>query len=431
MSLRLGNKKVCPTKLVKVNNVDWSKIGLNLHSYNTSGNKTDIIDGKLWRNGSGFFPRATADETGTTKFVNFSQPFEIHAKFSAPTEDLTRPSCIFGNGYDNQWCRSPECTYTSQDANNTLWFGLSTDGQNWTYTQSFTPSEVPKSTTGEVYEVTSKYTGSEWIVSVTFNGETLTKSLTITGTPYYSSNNSSDGSYLCIANNAGSTSMALHGGYIYLDNTYIKQNDILVWGCEAGQNYIEVDPNNYLISNVTKVGAIEDDKGVLSGFTSSSTYAYMLQVGNLSEGSEVNIGFIMPTSLSGGDVPVIAGKNNSSWTGDIFLDDSTSKFSSWDNSTVWTGQTTLIGNHEYSFKLVKNSSGKLDAYLKEGNTTSNINDYTLEFSGAVDFLSGSKLYLGRWDYQYFNGGSINLNNCSIKIDGQTSWQGVVPQGARG
>lgn len=220
----------------------------------------------------------------------------------------------------------------------------------------------------------------------------------------------------------------LTSGSVDLNEFSILVDGQTVW--QGVTNQIPVD--RYFISNVTKFGAIGDNKGVLSGFSSNPTiYAFATQIGSLSEGSEVNIGFIMPPNLSSGDVIVISGWNSSGWTGNIFLNDSTSKLSSWDNSTEWNGQTTLIANHEYSFKLVKNSSGKLDAYLKEGNPTSDINDYTLEFSGVADFLSGNQLYLGRWDYLYFNGGSIDLNNCYIKIDGQTVWQGVIPQGTRG
>lgn len=216
-----------------VNTIDWSKLGFNLSDYSTDINDRQIINGGVWLRGWPLIPRGSADETGATKFVNFSQPFEIHAKFSAPTVDTNRASCIFGNNRTNHYCESPECAYTMQEENNTFWFGLSTDGSNWTYTQRFSTSEVPKSTTGEVYETTSKYTGSEWVVSVTFKGETVTKSLTITGTPYYNNTSSTSSSYFCFGMNGNGSSNALGGGYIYLDNTYIKQNDVLVWGCET------------------------------------------------------------------------------------------------------------------------------------------------------------------------------------------------------
>ena len=78
MTLRLGNKKVCPTKLVKVNNVDWSKIGYNTQSYYGIGASGNIRNGKMYLYDTGFYPRASIDEEYTTKFVNFSQPFEIN-----------------------------------------------------------------------------------------------------------------------------------------------------------------------------------------------------------------------------------------------------------------------------------------------------------------------------------------------------------------
>lgn len=424
MTLRLGNKKVCPTKIVKVNNVDWNKTGYVFNSYGTDGTYDKILSGKVYA-ASGVYPRATTDETGTTKFVNFSQPFEINFEFTAPTI-TSHNHVLFGNGYYNQYFCSPACEYQANNSSISFWAGLSTSGTTWDYGLSFTPEEIPK-VAGDTYNVNYKYDGSRFTLSVTHNNTTLTKSVTVTGTPYYSTHEASDGTYLSFGRNAGNGSTPLEG-YFHAWNTYIKQNGVLVWGCEEGQDYIEVDPNNYLISNVTKVGDIEDNKGVLGGFVNSGTYAYTPTI-TLTEGSEVNISFIVPTSMFS-DAPIISGWN-SNYKGDVFIGGSNNKIWIWNNSNAFGGNTVMSANDQYSFKLVKNSSNLLDMYLKEGLPTSDISDYTLEFSNATDIISGNQIRLGIFNSQWFLYGFIDLNNCYIKIDGQIAWQGVVPQGTRG
>lgn len=424
MTLRLGNKKVCPTKIVKVNNVDWNKTGYVFGSYGTDGTYAKILSGKVYA-ASGVYPRATADETGTTKFVNFSQPFEINFEFTAPTV-TSHNHVLFGNGYTNQYFHSPACEYQANAANITFWAGLSTSGSTWDYGLSFTPDEIPK-VVGDTYNVNYKYDGSRFILSVTHNNITLTKSVEVVGTPYYNTTYSSSGTYFSFGKNAGNSGTGFDG-YFHAWNTYIKQNDILVWGCEKGQDYIEVDPNNYLISNVTKVGDIEDNKGVLGGFVNSGTYAYTPTI-TLTEGSEVNISFIVPTSMYS-DAPIISGWN-SNYKGDVFIGGSNNKIWIWDNSNTFGGSTVMVANNQYSFKLIKNNSNLLDVYLKEGLPTSDISDYTLELSNATDIISGNQMRLGIFNSQWFLYGFIDLNNCYIKVDGQTVWQGIVPQGTRG
>ena len=216
------------------NTVDWSKIGFNLSSYNTSGYPTQIINGQIWRNNEGFYPRATANEANTTKFVNFSQPFEINVKFSAPTGDTSRNSVIFGNNYYNQYYHTPASEFMYTHENDfVIWCGLSSDGSRWNEANfGFDTSEISR-VAGDIYECNYKYDGSKYTVTVKHNDEVATKSVDVTGTPYYSDASNANGSYFCFGQNASNTATSFHGGYFYLDNTYIKQNGVLVWGCET------------------------------------------------------------------------------------------------------------------------------------------------------------------------------------------------------
>lgn len=437
MTLRLGNKKVCPTKLVKINNIDWDKISYAFGNYLNDSTTSKILNGKVYAE-SGVYPRGTETETGTTKFVNFSQPFEINIEFTAPTV-TNRNHVLFGNGYSNQYFHSPACEYQANSSNVTFWAGLSTSGSTWNYGLSFTPDEIPK-VAGDIYNVNYKYDGSRFTLSVTHNNITLTKSVEVVGTPYYNTTYDSSGTYFSFGKNAENSSTAFKG-YFHAWNTYIKQNDVLVWGCEKGRNYVEVDPNNYLISNVVKVGAISDNKGVLSGFNSTNYVKLPLDISTSSANSwEVVIPFRY--SQAGTENQILLGYSasgsNRFKSPQIYLVNGgrieicfSSNGSSWDIASAASSTNTLTLNRDYIAKLSFNGTEyKLEISNDNGDS----------FETWITVQSSTKSY-GFYSTSLGSGGSgsamfpinglIDLNGCSLKVDSQTVWEGIVPQGTRG
>ena len=431
MTLRLGNKKVCPTKLVKVNNVDWNKAGYVFGKYATDGTYDKILSGKVYA-ANGVYPRATADETGTTKFVNFSQPFEINFEFTAPTI-TSHNHVLFGNGYYNQYFRSPACEYQANISNVTFWAGLSTSGTTWDYGLSFTPEEIPK-VAGDIYNVNYKYDGSKFILSVTHNNITLTKSVAVTGTPYYSTHESRDGTYLSFGKNAGNGGTPLEG-YFHAWNTYIKQNGVFVWGCEKGQDYIEVDPNNYLISNVTKVGAVEDDRGILSNFTINN-YAKNNPL-PISANKDLSVVIKFKTGNEVSSIYVIL-----DWMYQTNAADSALRFYINNGKLRWIVKTSddtyIIDNFEGS-SIIANTTyyAKFDWDSTNNLWTCSIStdgtNWTTDITARGGMIGNIvQIDWGRWyTSNYVFNGSIDLNECYVTSGGQTVWQGVVPQGSRG
>lgn len=431
MTLRLGNKKVCPTKLVKVNNVDWNKVGYVLGDYNTTGAPCRIQNGKVYAS-LGIYPRGTADETYTTKFVNFSQPFEINIEFTAPTI-TSHNHVLFGNGYTYQYFRSPACEYQANTADVTFWAGLSTSGSTWDYGLVFTPEEIPK-VAGDIYNVNYKYDGSRFILSVTHNNITLTKSVEVTGTPYYSTHGGGEGTYFSFGKNAGNNGTAFEG-YFHAWNTYIKQNNVLVWGCEKGRNYIEVDPNNYLISNVTKVGEVEDNKGILSGFTVNNYAKNNPLPISTTEDLSVVIKFTTGDEVS--NIYVIL-----DWMYQTNTDSSALRFYINNGKLRWIvnnpDNTHIVDNFEGS-NIIANTTyyAKFDWDSTNNLWTCSIStdgtNWTTDITASGGMIGNIvQIDWGRWyTSNYVFNGSIDLNECYVISGGQTVWQGVVPQGTRG
>lgn len=416
MTLRLGNKKVCPTKIVKVNNVDWNKAGYVFGNYSTGGTYNKILSGKVYAV-SGVYPRTTADETGTTKFVNFSQPFEINFEFTAPTI-ISHNHVLFGNGYYNQYFRSPACEYQANSSNVTFWAGLSTSGSTWDYGLSFTPEEIPK-VAGDTYNVNYKYDGSRFILSVTHNNITLTKSVAVTGTPYYSTHEASDGTYLSFGKNAenGSTSFE---GYFHAWNTYIKQNGVLVWGCEEGQVL-----NKYPQANIVKYGGLEEKKEVILDNFSTSSYGYKAIPSLGNKPWELECEFTVDNARIDQEVIGISTRGASPF----YLLDGYIKLFLSSNGSSWdiAGGTTLLSLSEsitYHMKISYDTSKYVvSRYIGDTwQTLATVNSSTPIYSDGNLWIginqrdsSPSRPLLG----------SMNLSKCSLKVDGETVWQGAT------
>lgn len=417
MTLRLGNKKVCPTKLVKVNNVDWNKIGYVFGNYRTDNiyyNK--ILSGKVYA-APGVYPRGTADESYTTKFVNFSQPFEINIEFTAPAV-TSHNHVLFGNGYTNQYYRSPACEYQANTANVTFWAGLSTSGTTWDYGLSFTPEEIPK-VAGDIYNVNYKYDGSRFILSITHNDITLTKSVEVVGTPYYSTNDDSSGTYFNFGANADNSS-TIFEGYFHAWNTYIKQNDVLVWGCEEGQVL-----NKYPQANIIKNGALLERKEIVLDNFSNTNYGYKSIPSFGSNPWEFECEFTTGDLTTDQEIIGISTRGASPFylfsnTLRLFL---SSNGSSWD---ICSGSNYLTLSSGVNYHMKAEYTGtqyKVSRYL---NGTWN----TLQtVSSSTPINQDGNLWIGinqrGTSPNYPFKGSINLSKCSLKVNGETVWQGTT------
>lgn len=212
-----------------INNVDFSK--LNYQNYYTinSSSIPVLINGYYTKFNSPLIVNSGgAEYSANSGVVDFSQPFEINCEFIAPT---TAGGAIFGNCYSNQYFRCPSAEFQA-NGTTTIWTAVSTDGETWTNSFSFTTSEVP-TVLGGRYIINHKYDGSNYTVSVTYNENTVTKTQVLSTPPYFKNGSSATSSYFGFGGTANNANLEFKDGKIWIGNTYIKQSGVLTWGCEG------------------------------------------------------------------------------------------------------------------------------------------------------------------------------------------------------
>ncbi len=180
-----------------------------------------------------------------------------------------------------------------------------------------------------------------------------------------------------------------------------------------------VDTNNITATtvklyNYTRVSRVVDNNGIISDFNSSK----YISLPSLSLGSDYEINFTFTPADFDADRPIISGYSGTTGYGDVFIS-TTGLISLWDNSTSSNGVTQMSVNSKYSFKLVRNGS-TLDMYLKSGSPSEDINDYTLEFTGATDIFSSKTIRVGMWGTNQYFTGTVDMNESYIK----GIWRGV-------
>ena len=186
-----------------------------------------------------------------------------------------------------------------------------------------------------------------------------------------------------------------------------------------------VNTNNITVSsplkiyNYTREGRVVDNNGIISDF---DTYKYII-LPYLNLGGDYEINFTFTPADFNADRPIISGYNGNTGAGDVFINE-TGLISLWDKSVSVNGATQMTINSKYSFKLVKNGS-TLDMYLKSGSPSEDINDYTLEFSGATDVFSGKTIRVGCWGTTQYFTGTINMNESYIKWSNYIQWLGIT------
>lgn len=169
----------------------------------------------------------------------------------------------------------------------------------------------------------------------------------------------------------------------------------------------------------TRYGKVVDNNGIVSGF---GAYKYLI-LPTLSLSSDYEINFTFTPADFDADRPIISGYSGNTGAGDVFIRRGDGVISLWDKSVSVNGITQMSANSEYSFKLVKNGT-TLDMYLKSGSPSEDINDYTLEFSGATDLFSNRTIRVGDWGTDQYFSGTVNMNESYIKWNNYIQWLGV-------
>ena len=164
------------------------------------------------------------DTNGNVVKPDFRNPFEIQVTFKI-TGTVSRPMVLFGA--EQGFYYAPSIEISSN--NSGLWCGLSTNGSSWTKSLLFTAgnSEI-NITPNTIMRVNAVWDGTDYKVTVFDGVTTLTKSVTPSATPYYSSSYNLEFGGISKSNNH-------YARYVDIDleNTFIKQNNVMIWGCDA------------------------------------------------------------------------------------------------------------------------------------------------------------------------------------------------------
>ena len=187
----------------------------------------------------------------------------------------------------------------------------------------------------------------------------------------------------------------------------------------------------YLISNVTKVGTLVDNKGVLSSFEGGNTPKYaqssIPSIGNNTW--EFIVDFTTGNSLIQQETIGISTRGASPfymWSDGglrLFL---SNNGTSWDIYNPATSYIILSANTNYKFKCTFDGSKyTVSRYANNGWTV-------LEtVTSSTPINSNNKLWIGINQRISTPGapflGSINLNECSLKIGSETVWTGMTTQ----
>lgn len=189
--------------------------------------------------------------------------------------------------------------------------------------------------------------------------------------------------------------------------------------------------SNYLISNVTKVGALVDNKGVLSSFAGSTTPKYaqsnIPSIGNNTW--EFVVDFTTGNTLNQQEIIGISTRGASPfymWTDGGLRCFLSNNGTSWDIYSPTTSYIILSTNTNYKFKCAFDGS--------KYTVSRYVNDewVVLEtVTSSTPINSNQKLWIGINQRGSTPGapflGSINLNECYLKVGGETVWTGMTTQ----
>lgn len=209
---------------------------------------------------------------------------------------------------------------------------------------------------------------------------------------------------------------ALQGTYVYKEAVAGSRYGYPDFYAKCLEEF-ESGEKSWLKSNVTKVGSLVDNQGVLSGFSSSS-YAYIPN-GKQNNNAEYVIKFTTGSTLttsqvifhSEGFVNIETNAN-----GQIYS-------YSWGDSSHNIIINNPTPNTTYWIKIVINGNAKTFSYSTNG----------VAYTEAVSFVdsglnvsAGYQLCFGINTNVYVNPflGTIDLNECYINVNGQRFWNGT-------
>lgn len=185
--------------------------------------------------------------------------------------------------------------------------------------------------------------------------------------------------------------------------------------------------DKYSTSNIIKRGSLSDDNGLLSNF-SNDNYGIIDLIPTNVTSFEFNLDFTSASdATSSYEEAIIGNSSGNRTTPQIEIGDGLFRMLCSADGSSWTASITcnISNNTHYTAKLLWDGT-TISGYIKDDN--GNITNLTTETSNSLTSLYWVNNAAVGWDGSgTFWKGSINLNNCSLKINGQEVWTGVINQ----
>ena len=198
------------------------------------------------------------------------------------------------------------------------------------------------------------------------------------------------------------------------------------------------DTTTNIYSNVTKVGSLTDNNGVLSGFSTSNYAKLPTSFNPASNTWEIQLKFTTGNDVTTSKDYISAntnGQNNSCpflfriLNSKFYLYASSTNNVSFDIANDVSGSYTVQTNTDYVVNISFTGTNYILKYSTDDGAT---------FTQDISITSSSKIYTSDftligafvWNGGYENPieGSLDLNGCYININGSRWWTGTLPVG---
>jgi len=367
------------------------------------------------------------------QMYNHTQPWEYNTAFKFTSLDTAGMRII---GKDTSDIRAGMVigTSASNPANLSIW--LTSAGASWDISNG-TPITTYYLCKEVKYYLRVKFTGTQYLMDISTDKVNYTNLFTL---------NSTTPIYQTVPFDLGTYGNCYTRGNIYLKDTYLKVNDVIVWNgaieehpSSSNYDYTKIVTKEYLpitkrtkyykfigIPNGSASGLLCTQDAILSGFTTTryftiqnntldfdAPFEIVEKVHYVESTSSQSFWFCKQYYAGGGYI------NGSNKHLQIYM---STNGTSWDLAAEVYGTYTFINNTDYWIKLTYNGKGQPYTWAISTDGENYITDITINNGTPLkptNFWFGlSDVFSAPWL------GTIDLKGCYIKQHGKYIWRGA-------
>ena len=308
------------------------------------------------------------------------------------------------------------------NSSNNLQLRISTTGE---YAYPITLTSSSTLSLNQKYWIKAKYNSTDgYTIYLSTDGKNWTQEGYSSDTTLLYQNSTA---VLKIGDNAAEGTNAFPG-IIYLDESSIKVNDSLVWQPYTENNYIRLFKtigNVEISSDNIASGFSVNNTGLVYNKTLQNTFSNFEIKMKITTGSNITDNQIFMCTTQTPRCAVAMNVNQSKFC--LYLTSDTTG-SSWNITQGVLGSHTISPNTTYYTKLVYNGSNYVFSFSTDDTNYTNtitVNNSTKIASFIPTF--GAWLQNGTTSDGSKFLGSIDLNECYIKVDNKLWWKGIVTE----